>query len=52
MNPRSKFPDVIICDLHTGSMDGMEFCNVVLRNDALGNRQFPIVILTGDDDAA
>ena len=51
LNPRSKFPDVIICDLHMGNMDGMEFCNVVRRNDALRNRQVPIIILTGDDDS-
>ena len=51
LHPHSKFPDVIICDLHMGNMDGMEFCNAVRRNDALRNRQVPIIILTGDDDA-
>ena len=51
LEPLSDFPDVIICDLHMGKMDGMEFCNAVRRNENLRNRQVPIIILTGDKDA-
>ncbi len=51
LDPHSKFPDVIICDLHMGKMDGMEFCNAVRRNEDLRNRHVPIIILTGDKDA-
>ncbi len=51
LHPRSKFPDVIICDLHMGKMDGMQFCNAVRRNDNLRNRHVPIIILTGDQDS-
>lgn len=49
-DPNTRFPDVIICDLHMENMDGLEFCNAVRRNRAYANRGVPILILTGDRD--
>ena len=49
-DPRAKFPDVIICDLHMAQMDGLEFCNAVRRNEKLRNSGVPILMLTGDRD--
>ena len=43
-------PDVIICDLHMGEMDGLEFCNLVRRGKGLRDPNIPILLLTGESD--
>ena len=48
--PMAYTPDVIICDLHMQTMDGMEFCNRLRRSDDARHRAIPILILTGDED--
>ena len=48
--PRADIPDVIICDLHMQTMDGMEFCNQLRRSEDARHRAIPILILTGDED--
>ena len=48
--PTAEAPDVIICDLHMNSMDGMEFCNQLRRSEDARHRGIPILILTGDED--
>lgn len=49
-NPSTETPDVIICDLHMKTMDGLEFCNILRRSDNDRHRGIPILILTGDQD--
>ena len=49
-SPTADIPDVIICDLHMKTMDGMEFCNRLRRSDDARHRAIPILILTGDED--
>lgn len=49
-DPGTRFPDVIICDLHMENMDGLQFCNAVRRNEDLRNCGVPILMLTGDRD--
>ncbi len=49
-NPSFADPDVIICDLHMDTMDGLEFCNQVRRDEGIRNRAIPILVLTGDQD--
>ncbi len=49
-NPETRFPDIIICDLHMDEMDGMQFCNAVRSDEKLRNHHVPILILTGDSD--
>ncbi len=43
-------PDVILCDLHMKTMDGMEFCNTMRRDKSIPRPEIPIIILTGDQD--
>ena len=38
LDPQFADPDVIICDLHMDTMDGMEFCNNVRRRDDIRPR--------------
>ncbi len=49
-NPSFTDPDVIICDLHMDTMDGLEFCNQVRREEGIRTRAIPIIVLTGDQD--
>lgn len=49
-NPSFTDPDVIICDLHMETMDGLEFCNQVRRDEGIRTRAIPIIVLTGDRD--
>ncbi|MCH7944387.1 MAG: response regulator [Proteobacteria bacterium] len=49
-SPTADIPDVIICDLHMQTMDGMEFCNQLRRSEDARHRAIPILILTGDED--
>ena len=49
-NSRTKYPDLIITDLHMDGMDGMELCNTIRRNEKLRSNLTPIIILTGDQD--
>jgi two-component system, chemotaxis family, chemotaxis protein CheY len=45
-----KLPDVIICDLHMDTMDGMEFVNRLRRNKKQEINTLPVLIFTGDGD--
>lgn len=48
--PTFTDPDVIICDLHMDTMDGLEFCNQVRREEGIRTRAIPIIVLTGDQN--
>lgn len=50
MDVDQDFPDLIITDMHMGSMDGIEFCNTVRRTEMLQNVGVPIIMLTAEDD--
>lgn len=42
--------DLVISDLHMGTMDGIQFCNTVRRTEALRLRHLPIMMLTSEHD--
>jgi two-component system, chemotaxis family, chemotaxis protein CheY len=42
--------DVIMCDLYMDQMDGMQFCNMIRKDETLRNRQIPIIIMTSEDN--
>lgn len=52
--PSNPQPDVIICDLHMDTMDGLEFAHAVRRGNSGGNsgpdKTIPILLLTGESD--
>jgi CheY-like chemotaxis protein len=49
-HPTNPAPDLVICDLHMDTMDGLEFSNLVRRNKVPKLSGIPIIILTGDSD--
>jgi two-component system chemotaxis response regulator CheY len=49
-SPQAKDPDLIICDLHTEKMDGMDFCNKLRHDKNEVLRAIPVIILTGEQD--
>lgn len=50
IDPHTRLPDVIICDLHMDRMDGLQFCNSLRRKEGLKNASVPVLILTGNRD--
>ncbi len=44
-------PDIIICDLHMETMDGMEFVSHIRRGKTPLERDHPVIILTGNKDS-
>lgn len=45
--PDIERPDVIICDLHLDTLDGLELCNMFRRDK---DRVTPVIIVTGESD--
>lgn len=48
--PSNPCPDVIICDLHMDTMDGLEFANTIRRGKGGPDKMIPILLLTGESD--
>jgi len=48
--PSNPSPDIIICDLHMDTMDGLEFANTVRRGKGGPDKAIPILLLTGESD--
>lgn len=42
--------DLIMCDLYMDKMDGMQFCNMIRKDEALRNRRIPIIIMTSENN--
>ena len=48
--PSNPNPDIIICDLHMDTMDGLEFANTIRRGKGGPDKAVPILLLTGEND--
>ena len=42
--------DLIMCDLYMDKMDGMQFCNMMRKDEALRNRHIPIIIMASENN--